>query len=270
MKSNLYKLSEIAFALAIAVVSAYGIASAVNAEQVSAVDGSFGASVSTSPSPVKTPLRATIKAKIDTRLEANGDARNNLLEKRQEIRKEATSTIKAARMEAREEIKDMHASSSAMFKKEMRQELKAKMEAKTFAIRKEALVNELNHSLTNITNISTRINDRIVKAEANGKVVTDAKALFATASLKLAKAKADVAAFQALTVTASSTTGVDLSKPRVVGDAAIKSVKEARDAFQKVVVALAHSLGEKLPTPSITPIPSVSVSATSTATTTTH
>ena len=77
-----------------------------------------------------------------------------------------------------------------------------------------------------------------------------------TAKEKIEKAKAEVAAFDALPAPSPSTTAstdasltttaeVDLAKPRALGDAAIKSVKEARDALQKVVVSIGHNMGVK-------------------------
>ena len=284
MKSNIYKSSKIAFVTAIVAVAAIALAQSAQAAEVSAVDGAFSndsAAVSGSPSitpptmPIppanKPPLRTTIRTNIENRIEANSEVRNTTLEQRQEIRGEATTTIKNLRTDTREQI----ASTTDMFKRAagIRQDIKAKMDARVYAIRKDALTKELTLSLTNIANVSTRIDAEITKADAAGKTTTDAKALLVTANDKLTQAKADVAAFQALnisatstpSITASTTTQVDLTKPRVEGDSAIKSVKEARDAFQKVVAALAHDLGEKLPPPP-TPSPSASVSVSSTAT----
>lgn len=202
-------------------------------------------SVQASVSPKPPIVRPAIKA-IESRLQNNGEARNNILEQRREIRGEATSTIKEMRVEVRAEIKDERASTTDMFKRgaEIRKEIAKKMEAKAFEIRKEALVKELNLSLSNITSVSARIDARITKAESEGKTMSEAKDLLATANEKLAKAKTDIAAFAALPAPSASTTvQIDLAKPRVLGDTAIKSVKDARDAFQKVIAAIAHALG---------------------------
>ena len=140
----------------------------------------------------------------------------------------------------------IRASSTDMFKRsvEIRKDIKKKMEIRQFEIRKNALVKELYISLSNLSNISSRIASRITKAESEGRTMTEARTLLTTANNKLAEAKVAVAAFESLApATASSTVEIDLGKPRVVGDAAIKSVKEARDAFQKVVVAIAHAMG---------------------------
>ncbi len=157
------------------------------------------------------------------------------------------------RFEAKADFKAERASTSAMFKenKQMRKEIAKKMELRQFEARKNALLKELNHALANLADISVRIDARIVKAEGEGRTMTDAKALLVIANDKLIKAKADVDAFRALTATstvtnASTTAEVELTKPRVLGDAAIKSVKEAREAFQKVVVAIAKGMGLKI------------------------
>ncbi len=228
-----------------------------------------------SVSPIKTDQRTTLKD-IKARAEMNKDVRNTQLGIKKEARediKDARGEIKAMRedirtirasstdkvREIRKDIKEegqdfregakmIRASSTDMFKRnqEMAKNVAKKMKAQEFEARKNALLRELNMSLNNLANISTRIESRIVKVENEGKTMTDARALLVTAKDKLAKAKLDVEALKALQVptqSATSTVEVDLIKPRVAGDTAIKSVKDARDAFQKVVVSIAHSLG---------------------------
>lgn len=201
--------------------------------------------------------RTHIRAAVENRIEQKKDVRNTLLEKKQEIKKE----IRDVRMERKEEVGDIRreayaemklirASSTDMFKKkDMRQEIKQKMDAKTFEVRKAALVKELGISLTNLTNISARIESHIVKAEEKVEMM-EARELLAIANEKLTAAKTAVSAFEAsaneimgTSTPASTATEVNLTKPRMAGDAAIKAVKEARDAFQKVVVTIAHSMG---------------------------
>lgn len=239
MKISIYKITTLSMVVALAF--------ALTIATVRAED-------STSDKPPG--IRPTIKAQINNRIEKNREIRNDILDKRQDIKDMRASTTemrKDIKMERREDIKDLHASTTEMFKrnKEIRKEIAKRMEQRMFEIRKNALLKELNLSLTNLTNISLRIDSRITKAESEGRVLTDAKALLVTANEKLVKAKADVLAFQALTattttVTASTTVEVELIKPRKLGDTAIKSVKDARDAFQKVVVAIAHAMGKKV------------------------
>jgi hypothetical protein len=200
---------------------------------------------SPTPSPIK-DRAAAIKENIDKRVEQNKDARNNLLQKvdNKGPRVALTSTSTAT--------------STKLFKREAKMEMKKKMELRKFEERKAALVRELTKAIEKMKEIVTRIEERIAKAESSGRNMTEPKTLLVTAKQKLVKAEADVLAFKNLTststptTTASSTTAtstatttgdVDLSKPRQLGDFAIKSVKEAKDALQKVVVSIAHNMG---------------------------
>lgn len=187
--------------------------------------------------------------KLKDNLQKNEGVRNNLLQQAQN-RKEEQGELKEMRKEGREEL----ASTTAMFKRDLKDakmEIKKKMEARTFEIRKQALVRELQHALSKLDEIVNRIQSRISKAESEGRNMTEPKALLVTALQKLTKAKNDVNTFAVLTASSTVTTGtttaqVDLAKPRQLGDGAIKSVKEARDALQKVVVSIAHNMGLKL------------------------
>ncbi len=189
-----------------------------------------------SPSPED--IRPKIRAAIEKRLEPNREVRNNLLEQRKEIR-----------TEMRADIKEMRASTTNMFRKDvrkdMREEIKKRMKMNEFQTRKDALVKELTNALSNLENISDRIDSRIEKAESAGRDMTEPKALLVTAKEKLSIARTEVSDFQNLNIgtNASTTADVELEKPRTVGDTAIKSVKAARDAFQKVVVSIAHNMG---------------------------
>jgi hypothetical protein len=186
-------------------------------------------------------MRPSIKVQMENRLEQNRDTRNTMIDSRQDIL-----------IERREDLKLLRGSTTDMFRKrlEIRQEIAKKMQRGQFEIRKNALVRELTVALTNLQNISIRIEARISSAESRGRTMTEAKELLVVANSKLAQARVDVAAFQALTIedasasaSASTTVEVDITKPRTLGDAAIKSVKEARDAFRKVVVSIAHAMG---------------------------
>ena len=143
--------------------------------------------------------------------------------------------------------KDIRASSTEMFKamKDQRRDLAKKMQMNVFEARKNALVKELTVTFNNLTNIRGRINERIIKLEIEGKTVADAKTTLAVADEKLAKANTAIDAFSSLNYSPSnanaSSTGsssvaeVELDKPRLAGDTAIKSVKEARDSLKKVI-----------------------------------
>ncbi len=189
------------------------------------------------------PSLGQIRADIKTKAELNSQNRNNMLQKK-EVRQDAKAEVK--------DIGMIRASTTDMFRKgaETRKEIAKKMDVETFEVRKNALVKQLTISLNNLQNIARRIESRIIKAESANRNMTDAKALLIIANDKLAKARIEVAAFQAVSAptantsaTASTTAEVDLVKPRQLGDAAIKSVKEAREAFKRVVTTIAHAMG---------------------------
>lgn len=129
-----------------------------------------------------------------------------------------------------------------------------KMALNAFEMRKNTLLEALNDALSNLNNISGRIQTEITKVQGTGNPLTDAVTLFATAEDKLATAQADVAAFQVATATSSVTTGnttvaastttqIDLTQPRSLGNAAIQAVKDARDAMEKVVDSIIQAVG---------------------------
>ncbi len=167
------------------------------------------------------------------------EMREDNREKIKEMRASTTDKMKEMRDNNRERMEEMRASTTAMFKemKSEKRQIAKKMELKTFEIRKNALVKELNIAITNLTNISGRLSDRLNKDESTGK---DVKNALNTANKKLAKAKTAVEALSAYsyastTSSTASTTEVTLEKPRKIGDDAIKSVKDAREAFKNVI-----------------------------------
>lgn len=220
--------------------------------------------------PIKTRIEVRQK-NMDDRKEVRGEMRNEIRDMRAstsiEVKgiradmKDARKELGEERKEMREQMKEKignikapillrRASSTDMFKKMNIEgkDLIKKMKKDDFESRKKALLNQLNISIENLNAIKTRINDRIVKLELEGKNVTDAKSALAVADDKLAKAKTAVETLSNLPAptpssgTASSTE-VDLVKPRQVGDAAIKAVKEARDAYKKVIEIIAKGMG---------------------------
>ena len=206
---------------------------------------------------------AQVQAGLETRIKLDGNE-----EGRKEIRTEKKADLKNLRAstsvmmkDLKGEYKDMrkdmmssttmnkrevHASTTEMFRlmKDQKRELQKNMKREAFEIRKDALVNILNKSLVNLTDSRERINKRILKLEGEGRTMTDAKAALAVADDKLAKARIAVDALAAVNVSVTSTgaavsatANIELTKHRVVGDTAIKAVKEARDAL-KVVLQL--------------------------------
>lgn len=222
--------------------------------------------------PIKTRLEVRQK-NVEERKEVRGEFRNEIRDMRASTSieiKGIRADMKDARKEFGEERKEMKeerkenignlkmsiqlrkASSTDMFKKINIEgkDLIKKMKKDDFESRKKALLNQLNISIENLTAIKTRISDRILKAELEGRNMTDAKSALAIADDKLAKAKTAVDTLtnlQAPTPSSNSgtasSTEIDLAKPRQVGDSAIKAVKEARDAYKKVIDTIAKSMG---------------------------
>jgi len=156
-----------------------------------------------------------------------------------------------------EREREDRASSTSIFKieKNKKKEVLKKMKVNEFEIRKNALEKELNKSLESINKLRNQINDRINKIEADpnkpvNRDMTVAKAALAIADSKIASAKTAVELFNSTkfaTSTATSTknkiTELNLEKPRKIGDAAIKAVKDARDSLKTVARAIAQSMG---------------------------
>jgi len=208
-----------------------------------------------------TPIGERIKAQVETRIEKNKEIRNTELEKRQEVKNtlmERKAEIEDRRIEIKDrriEIKDikkekldgmklLRASTTDMFKRanEERREVTKNMKMEAFQIRKNALEEHLLVAVNNLTNIANRIEAHIVKVEASRRTLTDAKALLVTAREKIAIAKTDIEALKALE-TADTSTEINLTKPREIGDKAIKSIKDAKESLKKVIVSIAKNMG---------------------------
>lgn len=194
------------------------------------------------------------------RVEVRRENRDDIKEKRDEIkdiRKENRAEIKDLKKEMDGDRKDMKlameasrrqikASSTEMFKKmkDEKKELAKKLKRDTFEIRKDALVKQLTMTLENLANIRARLSDKIVALKAESKDVTVAEKSLADADALILKAKTAVTTLSTYSP-ATSTTEVELEKPRQVGDLAIKSVKEARDSLKKVLSEIVKLLPKK-------------------------
>lgn len=237
MKSNILKVSFLLCVISVAI----GV-EAANAQEVR-LNSRINGAASTSP----------LRARIENNMDANRDIRNvraedskimkGRVEERKDINMEKRGDIKDLRTATNLAKRDIKASSTMMFKAKVgeRRDVMQKMRKDAFEIRKGALVKQLTITLENLTNIRTRINERISKLETEGKTITEAKTALTLADGKLAAAKVALDAFIASNIAASTTaeTEVELEKPRKVADEAIKAIKEARDAFKKAVEAVA-------------------------------
>jgi hypothetical protein len=220
-----------------------------------------------------------------TRVISTTTASSSMTERRI-IQKEGQQNVKDRRTGMQNERK--LATTSAA-----RREFRQDMELRMFEIHKEILVRQLNLALSNLKQIRSRIVSRMEKAEQSGRNMTEARAALKIADAKLGNAQTQINILANLTassipVVASSTTGtasstatttvkIKLEKPRQLGEAAIKAVKDARDALNLVIRAMAKNmgLGDKPATsatssvsasasvsPSTTPSPTVETSPT--------
>lgn len=211
--------------------------------------GALIASAETQPTP---SISNQIREKIETKLEKNRDIRNIKVEERKELRASTTERIKELKEERKEikgEIKNerdnLRASTTMMFKaiRDEKGELMKKMQLKSYEMRKNALISELNATFKNLTIVRSKISERITKLSNEGGDLTKAKENLAIADDKISKARIAIDAFIALPIPkpatgTASTTEVSLEKPRKTGDDAIKAVKDARDALKKTVESM--------------------------------
>ncbi|MCL5781877.1 MAG: hypothetical protein M1459_00780 [Patescibacteria group bacterium] len=232
---------------------------------------SIGASLDASaPVPAVNTIKDRLRATIQTREENAGDnaeLRNRLLEQRAvgastsqklqplgaairastteeraNIRERRIEGVENAREDATREAEG--ASSTAQ-----RREILRNARMDVFRIRQQALVKQLNLSISNLEQIAGRIGDRIEKAEAAGRNMTEAKGLLAQAVTDISAAKDTidaVANYVPPAPTASTTAQVDLAKPREIGAGAIAAVTKARKDLVATVEAIAHAMGIKL------------------------
>jgi hypothetical protein len=200
-----------------------------------------------------TTLREKVKDRVSQIKEnaaENRDQRNKLVEEKKEAKKDA---------------------------KEIRQDAKLKMRQDVFIMRRNIIVRQLQHALENLMNIKARTESRISKAKAEGRNMAEAERLLVTASEKLATAKSQIDALAALvppagpaaSSTGTSTAEVDLAKPKAFAESANKSIREAREALQAVVVSIAQNMGREAgKTKPGTKATTTATTATSTATST--
>ena len=229
-------------------------------------------------------LRNVMRAKGDN-IENNEEFRNKILKNipissttKKEIKGDLKYMASTTRMERkdirddrREEVdgirkdgrQDMRNASSSMDRREIRKE----MHRDIYKARKDAIVKQLILSLQNIKQIRERVSSRIDKMSAEGTDVTSIKALLATADDKITLAQQAIDAFAAFIPTASTTTStaIDLGKPREAMGMAMKSVNQSREALGAVIRAIIKALGLDLKVPS--PVPPVTSTTTSSTTT---
>jgi len=217
---------------------------------------------STTSDAIKPDIRKAVETRKEVREEKKMEVKNikeankvEIKDLREKMIADRKDMKGASTTEARMDIRLSNKEAMENFKTNRKEVLK-KMKTDEFQVRANALVKQLTMSLENLVSIRTRVSDVIAKQEAEGKVLTEAKAALAVADTKIESARTAVSTLASLTVSSStpstnaSSTETDLTKPRQVGDAAIKAVKDARDSLKVVVRAIAI----KSDTASSTPI----------------
>ena len=253
------------YLLTVALVLTAILPTIVSAEETTvSTNADTQTTVGTPPRPA-TPILKQLREKTEN-IQSNEEMRNKLLNnsirvssstvrdiramssttmnERKEIRDDRREEVGNIRMEGREKIKN---ASSSDERKEMRKEMRKDV----FEVRKNAFIKQLNLSIENLKQIRERIASRIEKATSNGKDMTKPKALLVIADAKIAAAELavnEIVAFDpssslAATADANGSTTIDLTKPREIGEKAIKAIKEAHRALVDVVRAIAHALG---------------------------
>ena len=184
------------------------------------------------------------------KLNAVNRAPSTTMMERKDIRNERREEVKDIRMDARGMIKN--SSTTMMERKDVRKDMRADI----FNARKNALVKQMQVSISNLVQISIRISSRIDKAVSENRNMTEAKALLVTANTKIESAKIAVQAVADYTPptntgatstnsTNTSANTAELAKPRELADAANKAIKDAHDALVVVVNSVAHNMGLK-------------------------
>ncbi len=177
--------------------------------------------------------------------------RENVRDAREDIRNERKEEVKDIRENMREKLastspRNMMGSTTRKEIREEKKEIRQTARKDEAVAKKDALVKQLELTLNNLTKAKTSISSIIEKRVAEGKSVGNAQALLTTAATKIEAAKKAVASIEAWkpdTKTASSTE-ISLTKPRQNADAAIKAVKEARQAIDAVIKEV-RSQGKK-------------------------
>jgi len=212
-------------------------------------DASVSAEVSaptrSKPLDIKDRIRENAGLRPENRKDIRGMASTTRMEKK-EINTEARMEIK----DVREEGKMLRKSaSSSMERKENRKNVHIQI----FQAQQKRLVTQLELALTNLKQVRARIISRIEKSESENKDMTEVRRLIAVSDTKITLAAQEIATLAAYTPAGTVTTGgttttstdVDLIKPRQIGEAAIKAVREVHRSLVDVITTIAHTIGIK-------------------------
>ncbi len=198
-------------------------------------------------------IRARIRADINARVENAGNNQNvrNILERRL-----ASTTAEGDMPRPRPFMASTTIMASTTMRERMSDEdnddrgMRADMRVKMFEMRKHMITKELDVSINNLGNISSRLDSRIDKEQVAGHDMTDATSALASANIKIQAASDAVSALESyladISVDATASTTIDLAKARDLTSDAQSAIKDAQRALNNVVVTIAHALGIKL------------------------
>jgi len=203
----------------------------------------------------KETVREKIRTEIQNKLQNiknNQEVRNSILDERREIASSTKNNIKNINIETRNELKNASTTSE---KKNIRQEMRLDI----FKAQQGKIVKETAVALNNLKQIRQRIDSRITKAEQSGRNMTNARKLLVTADDKIKNAEQamnQLASFMSTIKASSSTekTHINTEKLKEINSTVNKAIKDAREALNAVIVAIAHDMGLKLGISSTTPV----------------
>lgn len=120
-----------------------------------------------------------------------------------------------------------------------------------FATMQSNLISQSQKALNTLKELRNKIADRIQTASQNGRDMTNASQLLTVADQKITAADAAISALASLTpsftatttANISTSTEVELTRPREVGRDVIEAITAVRKALNDVVVAIAHGMG---------------------------
>jgi hypothetical protein len=183
------------------------------------------------------------------------------MEKRQDALKNRIEDLKERidiKNQKKEDIRDMRDDAKNRFASTTivgeRRNIKEELRNDVLKTRQNAIVKQLNISISNLEQIKSRLGSRIEKASKDGRDMTNARLAMAQVDIKMKEAKDAVVAIQTFVPpTVNATTTPNLTKPQELVKKAQNSIKAVRDSLNKVVVAIAKSMGLKLGEPAPKP-----------------
>lgn len=206
----------------------------------------------------------SIGAKIRTVIDRDTDRLKSEQEMRQNNRL-ATSSVRTRvdsnrmnddkypeRSEVRERDENSMWKNASSSKENMEEQrsIRKNLRLDEFKNKQKRIVSQLERAINNLKQIRGRLVSRIEKAESSGRNMAEARSLIIIADSKIDLAIREIAILTAhepttIDQSATSTTNIDLTKPRQISESAVRAIKDARRALVDVVISIAHNMGIK-------------------------